>query len=260
MPYAEFDEVRLHIQQQGSGPVALFIHGFPLDSTMWIDQLNALSDIRRCVAIDLRGFGRSSPVNGAPLTMEQHAADLAAVLDLVSEEQADVVGLSMGGYVALAFAEAYPGRLRSLALLDTKSGADSDEAKAGRDALAERLLVEGRRAIATGMVDGLLAPEASIAARARLLSMIESCPYETIVASLAGMRDRPDRTAALPAISVPSAVVVGESDGVTPPEEAELMAGALSDTVMTIIPGAGHLTPIENPGAVNDALRALLLR
>ena len=134
MPYAEFDEIRLHIRQQGSGPVALFIHGFPLDSTMWADQLAALSGDRRCVAVDLRGFGRSSPVNGAPLHMERHAADLAGVLDLVSEEQADIVGLSMGGYVALAFADAYPGRVRSLALVDTKATADSPEAKAGRDA------------------------------------------------------------------------------------------------------------------------------
>lgn len=260
MPYAEFDEIRLHIRQQGAGPVALFIHGFPLDSTMWIDQLNALSDIRRCIAVDLRGHGRSSPVNGAPLTMEEHATDLAAVLDLVSEEQADIVGLSMGGYVALAFAELYPGRVRTLALVDTKAGADSDEAKAGRDALAERLLLEGRRAIAAGMVEGLLAPGASISAKARLLSMIEECPYETIVASLAGMRDRADRSGVLPTVSVPSAVIVGELDGVTPPTEAELMMAALPDASLTVIPEAGHLSPIESPGAVTDALRALLLR
>ncbi len=105
MPYAEIDDIRLHIRQQGAGPVALFIHGFPLDSTMWVDQLAVLSSDRRCIAVDLRGFGRSSPVTGEPVTMEQHAGDLAGVLDLISAEQADIVGFSMGGYVALAFAE-----------------------------------------------------------------------------------------------------------------------------------------------------------
>ena len=99
MPYAEINDTRLHIRQQGTGSVALFVHGFPLDSSMWIEQLADLCDLRRCIAPDLRGFGRSAPVTGAPLTMEEHAADLAGVLDLVSEEQADVVGLSMGGYV-----------------------------------------------------------------------------------------------------------------------------------------------------------------
>ena len=260
MPYAEFDEIRLHIRQQGSGPVALFIHGFPLDSTMWADQLAALSGDRRCVAVDLRCFGRSSPVNGAPLHMERHAADLAGVLDLVSEEQADIVGLSMGGYVALAFADAYPGRVRSLALVDTKATADSPEAKAGRDAAAEKLLDEGRAAFAVAMQEGLLASGADVAVKARLRSMVEACPYETIVGSLAGMRDRPDRTSILSGIAVPAAVVVGELDVVTPPAESEAMATALPDAELTVVPDAGHMTPIENPEVVSQALRTLFQR
>ena len=110
------------------------------------------------------------------------------------------------------------------------------------------------------MTAGLLAPGASIAAKARIRSMIESCPYETIVAALGGMRDRPDRTALLAEIQVPAAVLVGESDAVTPPSDAERMAEALPDAILSVIPKAGHVTPIENPGAVNDALRALLTR
>ncbi|MDX2342560.1 MAG: alpha/beta fold hydrolase [Acidimicrobiia bacterium] len=260
MPYAEFDEVRLHIRQQGSGPVALFIHGFPLDSTMWIDQLNALSDVRRCIAVDLRGFGRSSAVTGAPLLMETLPDDLAGVLDLVSEEQADIVGLSMGGYVALAFAEIYPKRVRSLALIDTKAGADSAEGKAGRDAMAERLVADGRVAIAEAMQAGLLGPDASISAQARLRSMVENCSYETIVGALGGMRDRPDRTAVLGTVNVPTAVIVGEQDSVTPPSESEAMVAALSDAVLTVVAGSGHMSPIEQPAAVNNALLELFSR
>lgn len=258
MPYAEFDEVRLHIRQEGSGPVALFVHGFPLDSTMWIDQLRALSSIRRCIAVDLRGFGRSSAVNGSPLTMEQHADDLAGVLDLISAEKADIIGLSMGGYVALAFAERYPTRMRTLALVDTKAGADTPEGKAGRDAMAERLLTEGRAAIAELMQGGLLGPAASIEARARLRSMVESCPYETIVGALGGMRDRLDRTDVLSSVTVPTAVIVGEQDEVTPPAESEAMAALLPNASLTVIAGSGHMSPIEKAGAVTDALRDLL--
>ena len=260
MPYAEFEDTRLHIRQRGVGPVALFIHGFPLDSTMWVDQLAELSAQRRCIAPDLRGFGRSSPVTGEPLTMERHADDLASVLDLVSEEQADIIGLSMGGYVALAFAELYPNRVRSLALIDTRAGADSAEGKAGRDAMAQRLVAEGRDAIAAGMQTALLAPDASIAAQARLRTMIESCPYETIVAALGGMRDRPDRSHVLSSINVPATVLVGELDTVTPPSDSEAMAADLPQAELVTIPGAGHLTPIEQPQAVNDALARLLQR
>ena len=192
MPYAEVNGTRLHIRQNGDGPVALFIHGFPLDSSMWIEQLEDLASLRRCIAVDLRGFGRSGPVTGEPLTMERHAEDLAAVLDLVSVEQADIIGLSMGGYIAMAFADIYPDRVRSLALIDTRSDADSDEGKAGRNAMAERLLDEGRTAIAETLEQGLLSPQATIPVRARLRSMVEACPYETIVGALGGMRDRPE--------------------------------------------------------------------
>lgn len=260
MPYAEVNGTRLHIRQSGEGPLALFIHGFPLDSSMWIEQLEDLGLLRRCIAPDLRGFGRSAPVTGAPLTMEQHAEDLAAVLDLISVEQADIIALSMGGYVAMAFADMYPDRVRSLALIDTRSGADSEEAKAGRDAMAERLIVDGRTAIAKAMEDGLLSPDATIAVRARLRSMVEACPYETMVGALGGMRERPDRSAVLSSLAVPAAVIVGEQDTVTPPTEAEAMAVALPDAALTIVPGAGHVTPIEQPEAVNEALRVLLAR
>lgn len=260
MPYAEVDGARLHIRQEGSGPVALLVHGFPLDSSIWIEQIDGLSDLRRCVALDLRGFGRSSPVTGDPLTMDRHAEDLVSVLDLISEEQADVIALSMGGYVALAFAQRYPERLRSLALLDTKAGADSAEGKAGRDAMAERLVREGRVAIAEAMQDGLLGPDASMSAQARLRSMIEGCRYETMVGALGGMRDRPDRTEVLATVKVPTAVIVGEQDTVTPLSEAKLMAEAIDGSVLTVISGAGHMTPIEQPAATNAALRALLQR
>ncbi len=260
MPYAEVEGRLLHYREEGTGPVALFVHGYPLDATLWLDQLGALARRRRCIAPDLRGSGLSAPVTGEPLTMERHAADLAGLLDHLEVAQVDLVGLSMGGYVALAFAERSPQRVRSLALVDTRPGPDSAEGRAGRDAAIEQAVTGGRGALADTLLGALLGPRPTAAARARLRTMIETTPYETIVGALAGMRDRPDRTAVLATVTVPAAVIVGAADTVTPPAEAEAMAVALPDATLHVIPGAGHLTPIEQPDAVNDALGALFDR
>ncbi len=109
MPYLEANEAKFHYLESGDGPVAQFVHGFPFDATMWSEQLDGLAALRRCLAIDLRGFGHSGRSLQPVLTMEDHAADLEAFLDKGSVAAAtEIVGLSMGGYVALAFAELYP--------------------------------------------------------------------------------------------------------------------------------------------------------
>ena len=248
----------LHHREAGTGPVTLFVHGFPLDSRLWLDQIEALADMRRCVAVDLRGFGLSPPIRSSRMTMDDHAADLVRFLDTAGIDLVDLVGLSMGGYVALAFAERHPDRLRSLALVDTRSGPDGDDARRGRDEGIRRVLAEGRAVFVRGMVSGLLAPEAAPIAAARFLTMAEDTPYETLVASLAGMRDRPDRTAVLETIACPVAVVVGEHDAVTPPAAAHAMAAAAGGAEVHVIAGAGHLSPIEAPDAVTSALRGFL--
>jgi len=260
MSDAESAKTCLYHREQGSGPLALFVHGFPLDSTMWLDQLSGLADLRRCVAIDLRGFGFSEATTLPALTVERLADDLAATIVSLGKTQADVVALSMGGYVALALAERHPEVIRSLALVDTQAGADDEAGRAGRRAAAVGVVTDGRAAFAEKMMAALLGPDAGPFVQARLRSMIEGCRYETIVASLEGMRLRPDRSAVLPGISVPTAVIVGEDDKVTPPAAAEAMACALPDATLHILAGAGHMTPIEQPEAVSDALRALFLR
>ncbi len=146
MPVIEVRGVELRYTDAGSGPAALFVHGFPLDGTVWTEQVERLSgEGRRCVVPDLAGYGRSAPVVTASLGMERHADDLAGLLDALGVDRVDLVGLSMGGYVALAFAEHHPGRLRTMALVETKATADTPEGKAGRDAAAARLLDGGRR-------------------------------------------------------------------------------------------------------------------
>jgi 3-oxoadipate enol-lactonase len=259
VPIAVVDGAEIAYTDAGSGPVVLFVHGFPLDSTMWAEQAERL-DRRRAVCVDLRGFGRSSPVTTDRLTMDRHADDLAGVIDHIEVDRVDLVGLSMGGYVALAFAERHPERLRTLALIDTKATADTDEGRAGRDQAAARLLEHGRQAFAAGMAPTLLAPQAGTWLVARVRQMIESTRYETIVAALAGLRDRPDRASVLTATSVPVAVLVGEHDAITPPSAAEAMAALAEGITLDVIPGAGHMSPVETPDEVARVLAGLFAR
>lgn len=256
MSYTTVNSHSIFSHERGSGPVALFVHGFPLDSTMWSEQVEALADVRRCIAPDLRGFGNSAPSLRPVLTMESHADDLAALMDALDVERVDLVGLSMGGYIALAFAERYPGRIRTLALVDTKSTADDAIAKEGRSAAARRVADEGRTGLASDMLGVLVASSASTWTRARLRTMIEAAPVETIVAAFEGMKVRPDRTAVLSNLTVPVGVIVGEHDALTPLGDADHMAAA-AGAALTIIPDAGHMSPIEDPPAVAAALRSL---
>ncbi|MCP4250920.1 MAG: alpha/beta fold hydrolase, partial [bacterium] len=169
--------------------------------------------------------------------------------------QADIVGLSMGGYVALALWELFPGVIRSLVLANTRSGADSEEGRAGREAQAQAVVAEGRAPLAAKLVDALLAPAHDLTAAARLRTMVESTPVETIVASLRGMAARPDRTELLAGITVPTFVISGEEDALIPPLDSHEMSSAIPGSEFFVVPGAGHLGPIERPDAFAEALR-----
>ena len=254
MPYARVNGNMLFYRESGEGPAAVFIHGFPHDHSLWLDQLKGLAHVRHCIAPDLRGFGKSDPTVDPVLTMEMLADDIAGLLEALGITNADIIGLSMGGYVALALWELRPDLVRSLGLLDTRASADGPDARAARDAMVDRILDKGRAALADEMVRGQLGRAPSRRSQARLRSMIEGTRYETLVASLAGLKERKDRTAILPTISVPSVVIGGEEDALIPPDQQRELSGAIPGARTTIVARAGHLTPIEQPDPVNQAL------
>lgn len=243
--------------EAGQGPVAVLVHGYPLDSEMWLDQVAALAGDRHVVAPDLRGHGASAWRGDSIHTMDVLADDVIALIESEGWGQVDLVGLSMGGYVVLSLMERRPDLVRTLALVDTKATEDSAEGKLGRDAAAAGVLENGRAKLSGDMTPKLLGPDAPATVKARVRSMIERQSYETTVADLAGMRDRPDRMSVLSGITVPVCVIVGENDVVTPKPEAEAMVAACSGAELVVIPGAGHLSPMEAPAAVNQALAAL---
>jgi pimeloyl-ACP methyl ester carboxylesterase len=248
---------RLALHLAGKGPLAVLVHGYPLDHRMWLDVLHSdLTAARRLCAIDLRGHG-DSPWAGDPVhAMDLLADDIAAVIRMLGDEPADIVALSMGGYVALALWERFAACVRTLTLVDTRADADSDAGRTARTAAMANTLQHGRRWLGEQMLTKLVAAPATQFVRARLTTMMESTAVETILADLQGMRDRPDRRAMLGGIHVPALVVVGEHDVITPPADAEVLANGISGAELVVIPAAGHMSAMEAPAAFATALAA----
>jgi pimeloyl-ACP methyl ester carboxylesterase len=222
---------------------------------MWDAQAAELSTACRVIRPDLRGFGQSrSP---SPFTIESLADDLHRLLTALKAVPLVLGGLSMGGYVALAYARKYPADLRGLILVDTRAEADTAEGKANRDKMVALVRESGTKPVADAMLPRLLAPDVprtrpELAKRLQL--MMESCPPKTIEHALLAMRDRPDQTALLASISIPTLIVVGDADAITPPAIARAMHEKVPGSQLAIIPGAGHMTPMEQPAQVSRAI------
>lgn len=249
--------VSLHFVEQGerTAEALVFLHGFPLDHTMWQYQLSALGAHYRCIAPDLRGFG-SSPLapEGNPWAMDDLADDVVALLDKLGIEQATFCGLSMGGYVAFALWRNHRQRIRRLILADTKATADTPQAKANRQRQAEQVRAQGVAPLADEMIPKLLSLDKQAALSDPLRQMILRARPETVLAALSALAERPDMSERLGEIAVPTLIVVGEDDAISPLNDAQLMYDRLPNAQLIIIPKAGHMSPFEEPEAFNRAV------
>jgi YbgC/YbaW family acyl-CoA thioester hydrolase len=252
--------VNLAVEVRGAGPAVLFIHGYPLDRTIWREQIRALDGFRR-IAPDLRGMGQSdAPDLG--YSMSIYAADLAALLDTLGVDEVVLCGLSMGGYIAFEFLRHWRSRVRGLVLMATRADADGADVRRGRDAAAATAKERGASAIADTMLPKLVAP-ATLGRRPDvaegLRTLMSSTPVAGMVGALAAMRDREGSESLLSTLSnVPTLVVVGEADGLIPPDQARAMAKSIPGARLAVIPGAGHLPPVEQPEATTEQLREFL--
>ena len=246
---------------EGRGAPVVLLHGFPLNRSMWREQARALSGAWRVVTPDLRGQGETA-LGGAPATMDEMAEDVAALLDALNVGGAVLGGLSMGGYVAFEFYRRFPERVRALVLADTRPQADTDEGRRTREENARRVLKDGMAPLADSMLPKLLSAgtrERRSEVVERVRAMILGAKPEGAAAALRGMAVRRDQTDLLPEINVPTLIVVGGEDSVTPPSEAEAMAAKISGSLLVVIEGAGHLSNVERPEEFNRALGDFLV-
>lgn len=256
MPQRTVNGTTLHYQEQGAGKPLVLLHGFPLDSRIWREQLTGLSDRFRVIAPDLRGFGQSKSAD--PFTMESLADDVHALLADLGALPCVLGGLSMGGYVALAYVKKYPTDLLGLALIDTKAEGDTPDGKHAREKMIELARSQGSKGVAEQMMPKMLAPEADTSrpqVKRELDPIVNGQSPLTIEHALGAMRDRPDFVADLPSIATPTLILVGEHDAITPPAGAEKMSQAIPKSTYVVIRGAGHMSPMEQPQQVTDALR-----
>jgi pimeloyl-ACP methyl ester carboxylesterase len=243
----------------GSGSALLWLHGYPLNRSLWASQVAALGGWRHIVP-DLRGFGET-PASDKPCSMDTFADDAAALLDKLGIERAVVAGLSMGGYIAMAFARRHGRRMQALVLADTKAGADTSDAAAQRRKNAEKALAEGVGTVVDPMVEKLLSPstlQAKPAVVTRLKEIMRSASPRGVASALVAMAERPDSTESLAKVSVPSLVIVGRDDTLTPPAESQRISSAIPGARLVEIPDAGHLPNLEQPDAFNSAVRTFL--
>lgn len=244
----------------GSGIPVLFLHGFPHNRSLWSPQLGALAAPARTIGMDLRGFGESDLGDSA--SVDAYADDAAALLDALDVERAVVAGLSMGGYAAFAFWRRHRQRVRALVLCDTRATPDTDEARDSRRRMQALARERGSMSVANEMITGMVGrttrqnhPELVD----ELHRMMSLAPVEGVVGALDALMNRPDSTPTLATIDVPTLIVVGEEDALTPVRDARAMHLAIEGSRLEVIGGAGHVSNMERPATFNHVLSEFLI-
>ncbi len=253
------DGLKLYYEVTGPdlAPPVLLIHGFPVNGEMWKPMVERLSTDLRLINPDLRGLGQSQASDDA--TMATYVDDCIALLDHLGERRpVTVMGLSMGGYIAFEFFRRARKRLNALILADTRGTPDSPEAAKGRRDTAEKVLAQGSGVVARGMIDKVFAPGVSREMRQRWLEVMERSDPQGVAAALKAMASRADSAPTYAKIDVPTLIIVGEEDAITPPEDSRIMHEAIRGSRLVIVPQAGHLAPTEQPGPVAEAVRAFV--
>ena len=254
MAQVQIDNTTLAYTDTGSGRPVVLIHGYPFNRSLWNEQIAALSGSYRVIAPDLRGFGESDSSDG-PSTMNRMAQDVALLLDHLGIPRVTIGALSMGGYVTFAFYKQFASRVRALILADTRAQADTEEAKQKRAQQAEKALSEGMAGIADAMLPKLLTPE-TVSKRPDIVKRVRDMMLKTkpegAAAALRGMAERDDQTTLK--ISVPTLIIVGAEDAITPVADSEKMNQAIAGSRLVVLENAGHVSNLERTEEFNEAV------
>jgi 3-oxoadipate enol-lactonase len=256
MPVVRVNDIQMAYTEEGSGRPVVLIHGYPFNRSLWNEQVAALSGSYRVIAPDLRGFGESDSSN-EPATMNRMAQDVAALLDHLGVPRATFGALSMGGYVTLAFYKQFASRVRALILADTRATPDTAEAKQNRAQQAEKALAEGMAGIADAMLPKLLTPD-TVSKRPEVVKRVRDMMLKTkpegAAAALRGMAERDDQMSLLSKITVPTLIVVGAEDAITPVADSEKMNERVAGSRLVVLENAGHVSNLERTEKFNEAL------
>jgi len=252
----------LNVTDLGEGTPILWIHGFPFASSIYESQLT-IRNVRH-VMPDLPGFGQSRPpiaeASGGEVSMDTYARLMLDLLDHRGIDRAVFAGLSMGGYICFAMARLAPKRMRGLILIDTRETADTEETRKGRYDSIAKVKQAGVKPIVDSMLPKMLTPHAPREMRDRLREIMSSASPEGVIAALGAMATRPDSSPLLPEIQVPTLILVGEQDPITPPSDSERMAASIPGARLVRIPGAAHVSNFEKAGEVNRAVAGFVAK
>jgi non-heme chloroperoxidase len=240
----------------------VLIHGFPLSASMWEPQLQLAEQGWRIIAPQLRGFD-GAPLSSAATSMDDYAGDIIDLLDGLHVAQAVIGGLSMGGYIAFALFRHVPQYFRAMVLADTRAQADPPEALEGRRKMLAAVKEHGVESVADEMLPKLVSDNTRTNQTdvvATLRAMMLRNPADVVAGAIVALMTRPDSRLVLPAIHCPTLIVVGDQDAITPPAMSEEMQRSIPGAELVVIPGAGHMSNMEQPAAFNRALARFLER
>lgn len=252
------NEIDIAVDEQGSGDAVLFIHGHPFNRSMWQPQVDALASRYRVIAPDLRGYGDSGLGDASiPTTLEMFAGDLAALLDRLRVEKACVIGLSMGGQIAMEFARAFPARTNGLVLAATFARAETPEGVKQRNRMADELLQDGMAGPGCEMLPKLIGKTSlrrMPALAAQVYQMIVSTDPRGAAAALRGRAMRRDYTEFLGTLHVPALIIVGTEDAYTSVEEATSLHERMAGSRLEVFSDVGHMPNLEESARFNRVL------
>lgn len=251
---ARIRDVQLGYDDQGQGQPVVLIHGFPFSHQMWRPQVPALARAYRVVMPDLRGFGESDSV---PASVEELAEDMHALVEHLRLPPFVLGGFSMGGYVLFRYLARHADRVKAVMLLDTRAEPDTPEGKQRRYAAIDRITNEGPKGFLEDFLRLVVSPrtmESRPEIMAEVRRLMERDRLPSLTGGLRALAERPDNVPLLASIRAPTLIIVGEDDKATPVDSARKMHEAIKGSKLVIIPGAGHVSNIEQPDLVNGAL------
>lgn len=256
------DGLSVFLEGNSKNKSIIFIHGFPYDHTMWKAQIDELSENYFCVAYDIRGLGES-PVGDGQYTMESFVDDLETIMTKLKLDKPILCGLSMGGYIGLRAMEKMQEKFSAVILCDTRSDADNNEGKQKRAAAIKRINDEGLAPFAKDFITNCYGDFFKQNHKDDFEKRIaKSSPFNPVgvKGSLLAMIGRNDTTEYLNKIKIPALVICGELDALTPPAVMKPLAEKISNSDFVVIKNSGHMSPIENPEEVNEAIKKFLLK